>query len=154
MWLRWVGTWARDTVRWHWSADTLFWQLSIDRNIDVYYQVKRWLQAPTLAREFDLSHWLPCVTKCCMIQSVLCSSIKVYFFTCSYFRILYSVLHLKDSSTSIRVKIRWSTLNPHTWSVPRLWTTIHSSKTLVQSSVFRPRDEFSRHNDAIITNTL
>ena len=31
----WVDTWARDTVRWYWSADTLFWQLSIDHNIDL-----------------------------------------------------------------------------------------------------------------------
>ena len=28
-----------------WSADTLFWQLSIDHNMDAYYQVKYWLQA-------------------------------------------------------------------------------------------------------------
>ena len=28
-----VDTWARGTVRWYWSADTLFWQLSIDHNI-------------------------------------------------------------------------------------------------------------------------
>ena len=80
--------------------------------------------------------------------ALILHSIKVYFFTCSYFRILYSVLHLKDSSTSIRVKIRWSTLNLHTWSAPRLRTTTQSSKT--QSSVLRSRDEFSRHNDAII----
>ena len=30
-----VDTWARGTVRWYWSADILFWQLSIDHNIDV-----------------------------------------------------------------------------------------------------------------------
>ena len=36
---RWVDTRARDTVRWHWSADTLFWQVSIDHNMDVQYQV-------------------------------------------------------------------------------------------------------------------
>ena len=29
---------------------------------------------------------------------------------------------------------------------------LHSSKTLEQSSVFRSGDEFSRHNDAIISN--
>ena len=34
---RWVDTWARDTVRWYWSADILFWQLSIDHKIDVQY---------------------------------------------------------------------------------------------------------------------
>ena len=34
---RWVNTWARDTVKWYWSADTLFWQLSIDHNIDVQW---------------------------------------------------------------------------------------------------------------------
>ena len=34
---RWVDTWARDTVKWYWSADTLFWQPSIDHNIDVQY---------------------------------------------------------------------------------------------------------------------
>ena len=33
--LRWVNTRARDTVKWYGSADTLFWQLSIDHNIDV-----------------------------------------------------------------------------------------------------------------------
>ena len=36
-WPRWVDTWARDTVKWYWSAGTLFWQLSIDQNIDVQY---------------------------------------------------------------------------------------------------------------------
>ena len=36
-WPRWVDTWARDTVKWYWSACTLFWQLSIDQNIDVQY---------------------------------------------------------------------------------------------------------------------
>ena len=32
-----VDAWARDTVKWYWSAGTLFWQLSIDQNIDVQY---------------------------------------------------------------------------------------------------------------------
>ena len=49
------------------------------------------------------------VTKCCIYNqfsvAFILHSIKAYFFTCSYFRILYSVLHLKDSSTSIRVKL-------------------------------------------------
>ena len=27
--------------------------------MDVYYQVKDRLQAPTLARKFDVSHWFP-----------------------------------------------------------------------------------------------
>ena len=30
-----IYTWARNTVMWHWSAYTLFWQLSIDHNMDV-----------------------------------------------------------------------------------------------------------------------
>ena len=30
---------ARDTVNWYWSADTLFWQLSTDHDMDVLYQV-------------------------------------------------------------------------------------------------------------------
>ena len=34
-----VDTWHPNTVMWYWSADTLFWQLSIDHNIDVQYQV-------------------------------------------------------------------------------------------------------------------
>ena len=34
---RWVDTWAHDTVRWYWLADTLFWQLSTDHNIGVQY---------------------------------------------------------------------------------------------------------------------
>ena len=57
-WLRWVDTWARNTVRWYWSADTLFWQLSIDHNIDVQ-SVFSW--APKLARKCESSkHWFPC----------------------------------------------------------------------------------------------
>lgn len=39
--------------------ETLFWQLSIDHNMDVYNQVKHRLQAPTLARKFHISHWFP-----------------------------------------------------------------------------------------------
>ena len=31
--------WGRNTVMWHRSADTLFWQLSIDHNMDARYQV-------------------------------------------------------------------------------------------------------------------
>ena len=57
---RWGGIRARNTVMWFWSADTLFWQLSIDHNMDAYYQVKHRLQAPILAWKFDISHWLPC----------------------------------------------------------------------------------------------
>ena len=36
-WPQWVATLTHDTVRWYWSADTLFWQLSIDHNIDVQH---------------------------------------------------------------------------------------------------------------------
>ena len=39
MYHRWVDTRARDIIMWYWSADTLFWQLSIDHNMDVQYQV-------------------------------------------------------------------------------------------------------------------
>ena len=56
--------------------------------------------------ESDFGH---AVTKCCIYNqfsvAFILHSIKAYFFTCSYFRILYSVLHLKDSSTSMRVKL-------------------------------------------------
>ena len=31
----------------------------MDHSMDVYYQVKNKLQAPTLARKFDISHWFP-----------------------------------------------------------------------------------------------
>ena len=53
----WVDTWARDTVKWYWSADTLFWQLSIDHNIDVQNQFSC---ARKLARKCEIEHWLPC----------------------------------------------------------------------------------------------
>ena len=36
-----------------------FWQSSFDHNMDVSYQVKHRLQASTLARKFDISHWFP-----------------------------------------------------------------------------------------------
>ena len=31
-------TWAYDMVTWYWSADTLFWQVSVDHDMDVQYQ--------------------------------------------------------------------------------------------------------------------
>ena len=36
---RWVNTWALNMVRWYWSPDTLFWQLSVYHNMNVQYQV-------------------------------------------------------------------------------------------------------------------
>ena len=38
LWSTQVNTWACDTVRWYWSPDTLFWQLSIYHNMNVQYQ--------------------------------------------------------------------------------------------------------------------
>ena len=55
-WSRWVDTWTRDTVRWYWSADSLFWQLSTDRNINVQL-VFSW--APKLARKCESKQWFP-----------------------------------------------------------------------------------------------
>ena len=52
-----MNTWARGTVRWYWSAGALFWQLSIDHNIDVQL-VFPW--APKLARKCESRHWFPC----------------------------------------------------------------------------------------------
>ena len=48
---------SRDTIRWYWSADTLFWQLSIDHSIDVQ-SVFSW--APKLARKCESKHWYAC----------------------------------------------------------------------------------------------
>ena len=31
-------TWAHDMVMWYWSADTFFWQLSIDHNMGLKYE--------------------------------------------------------------------------------------------------------------------
>ena len=31
--------WARDMVMWYWSADALPWQLSIDYEMDLEYQI-------------------------------------------------------------------------------------------------------------------
>ena len=60
--------------------------------------------APEVQQAFESA-----VTKCCIYNqfsvAFILHSIKAYFFTCSYFRILYSVLHLKDSSTSMRAKL-------------------------------------------------
>ena len=50
-------TWTHDTVRWYWSADTLFWQLSIDHYIDVQYQFSC---ARKLARKCEIEQWFPC----------------------------------------------------------------------------------------------
>ena len=51
---RWVDSRACDAVMWYWSVDTLFWQLSIDHNIDVQ-SVCSW--APKLARKCESKHW-------------------------------------------------------------------------------------------------
>ena len=51
---QWVDTWARDMARWYWSADTLFWQLSIDDNIDVQSAFP-W--TPKRARKCESKPW-------------------------------------------------------------------------------------------------
>ena len=51
-----VDTWARDTLKWYWSSDTLFWQLPVDHNIDVQY-VYIISCAPKLARKYEIEHW-------------------------------------------------------------------------------------------------
>ena len=56
----WVDTWARDKVRWNWSADTLFWQLSIDNNTDVQSVFSWALWAPKAARKCESKHWYNC----------------------------------------------------------------------------------------------
>ena len=33
-----LSTWAHDMVMWYWPADTMFWQVLIDHNMDVQYQ--------------------------------------------------------------------------------------------------------------------
>ena len=38
--LQWVVHLSCDAALWHWSPVTLFWQLPIDHNVDVHYQVK------------------------------------------------------------------------------------------------------------------
>ena len=54
---RWVETWARGTVKWYWSADSLFWQLSID-HIDVQLVYFSW--AHKVARKCESKHWFAC----------------------------------------------------------------------------------------------
>ena len=49
-----MDTWARNTVRRYWSADTLFWQLSIDHNIDVQ-SASSW--PPKVVRKCESKHW-------------------------------------------------------------------------------------------------
>ena len=34
-----LKTWASDMVTWYWSGDTMFWQLSIDHNMDIQYHI-------------------------------------------------------------------------------------------------------------------
>ena len=53
-----MDTWARGTVRWYWSADALFRQLSIDHNIDVQL-VFTW--APKLAKSVRVNIGCPVV---------------------------------------------------------------------------------------------
>ena len=55
--LWWVDSWARNTIRWYWSADTMFCQLPIDHNIDVQ-SVFSW--APKLTRKCESKHRFAC----------------------------------------------------------------------------------------------
>ena len=43
----------------HWSADTLFWHLSTDHDIDVYYQVNTGYRPLHYLEKIDISHWFP-----------------------------------------------------------------------------------------------
>ena len=43
----------------YWSADTLFWELSIDHNMDVQYQVVG-SDISKLATMCEISRWFPC----------------------------------------------------------------------------------------------
>ena len=38
-------------VTWYWSADTVFWQMSIDHNMDVQYQRSKWLTKAACLRQ-------------------------------------------------------------------------------------------------------
>ena len=42
------------TIRWYWSADTFFWQLSMDHNVEVYHQVS------TQAKNVISLDWFSC----------------------------------------------------------------------------------------------
>ena len=60
-----IYTWARETIRFYLSADTLFWQMPTDHNIDgtlmrnmCAISVCSW--APKLARKCEIKHWFPC----------------------------------------------------------------------------------------------
>ena len=65
------------------------------------------------------------------------------------FRILYSVLHLKDSSTSMRAKL--DDLNSiHTLVQLNISERLHSSNKKLS---FQIAWRVFRHNDAIISNT-
>ena len=37
-WVKILLIWARDMVTWYWFAETLFWQLSVNHNVDFRYQ--------------------------------------------------------------------------------------------------------------------
>ena len=51
-----IDTWAHDTVKWYWSAGTLFWQMSIDQNIDVQCVHYQFSCAPKLAKKYEIEH--------------------------------------------------------------------------------------------------
>ena len=55
-WPRWVDNWARVKVKWYWSAGSLFWQLSIDQNIDVQCVHYHFCCAPKLAKKYEIEH--------------------------------------------------------------------------------------------------
>ena len=95
------------------------------------------------------------VTKCCIYNQfsvvLILHSIRVYFFTCSFFRILYSVLHTKgfiDINSRKNSMIYTQSTHFISSTTPNDYTVLRLS---CKSSVFRSRDEFSRYNDAIFS---
>ena len=55
-WPRWTSTWAHDMVTWYWSADILFWQVSIQLTITWMSNIKD-VRCKT---GWSAGVWLPC----------------------------------------------------------------------------------------------
>ena len=67
-------TWVSDMVTWYWSANTLFWQLSIDHNMDFQYHIctiKPRLQLGFRWNMAAMFHWVGVVGSMCTRSMLL-----------------------------------------------------------------------------------
>ena len=85
-------------VRWFWSVDTLFWQLSINHNIDVQYQ---FTCAPKLARKCEIERWYATIYRPHTFELNSIAKYQLLFLWKSFENIWPFILYLDSGETEL-----------------------------------------------------